>query len=340
MTSRRRPPVPHGFEILNGLQPLKPITTTKRPVTSDEDVHRVKAKLEDIAGGQAKLVQYVGSAIRRSLDQSYNGAYTGRFHLAQLSKTEKAHTGSLFEIELQKVLDLPDGHETDYQVLGMDLDAKFTHSRKGQTPSWMIGPEIENNIALLATADDYASVWSAWLVWVTEERRNSGRNRDAKASLNMAGRAARIPIAEDYPLPANDLLQRPKDAFEVMKFQGQGKGQMRILELCRRFEGTLLSRTTIATVAQQLDAVKRMRANGGARTRLAPEGFIILGHEAYYVPVAQALGLPVPATGEFLPLRVTRASAFDAQPSFSDLAGDHWRRARLGELTTEVPFLV
>ncbi|MFC7278244.1 NaeI family type II restriction endonuclease [Paractinoplanes rhizophilus] len=341
MTARlKKPPVPQGFEILNELQPLKPVTTSKRAVSSDQDVFMVKAALEESAGGEGALVRCLASVLRRSLDQSYNGAQTGRFHLAQLSKTEKAHTGSLFEIELQKTLDLPDGHDTDYQVLGMDLDAKFTHSRKGAMPSWMIGPEIEGNIALLATADDYSSVWSAWLVWVTPGRRNAGRNRDAKASLNVAGRKARIPIAEDSPLPPNDLLQRPADAYEVMRHQGQGRGQKRILELCRRFEGTVLSRTTVATVAQQLDPVKRMRANGGARTRLAAEGFLVLGHESGYVPVAKALGLPMPYSGEFLPLRVSRAEVSDPEPHFLDRYGARWRRARVGEVTREVPDLV
>lgn len=338
MTSvRRKAPVPKGFEILMELQPLKPVTVPKRSVMSDGDVLTVKAELERIAGGSDALTERLARVLRRSLDRSYDGSNTGRFHLAQLSKTEKAHTGSLFEIEFQRELDLADGHDTDYQVLGIDLDAKYTHSRKGTSPSWMIGPEIEGNVALLATADDYASVWSAWLVWVTQERRNVGQNRDAKASLNIAGRAARVAIAVDSPLPPNDLLLNPDDAYHVMKFQGPGKGQKRILELCRRFEGCLLSRTTVATVAQQLDAVKRMRTNGGARSRLANEGFVILGHEAHYAPVAHALGLPTPTTGEFLPLRVTPAGLGDPGPFFSDLDGRHWRRARPGEPTSEVP---
>src|SRR5512138_2070 len=99
-TRRRKPPVPKGFEVLNELQPMKPVTIPKRPVASDQDVHTVKAALEDMAGGQELLVQRLGSVLRSSLDRSYNGAATGRFHLAQLSKTEKAHTGSLFEMEL------------------------------------------------------------------------------------------------------------------------------------------------------------------------------------------------------------------------------------------------
>lgn len=333
---RLKSPVPAGFEVLQGLQPLKPATRPKQEVSSDHDVVAVKRELERIAGGEHKLAERLGKVLRRALDRSYDGMVTGRFHLAQLSKTEKAHTGSLFEVELQKELDLPDGHVTDYQVLGMDVDAKYTHSRKGSTANWMIGPEIEGNIALVATADDYQSVWSAWLVWVTPGRRLIGKNRDAKAGLNQEGKGARIPIAESLPLPPNVLLQRPQDAYEVMKIKS---GQQRILELCRRFEGALLSRTTIATVAKQLDPLKRMRGDQGARSLLAPEGFIIIGNEAQYKAVTGALALPHPAKGEFLSLRVVPADSYEQEPTFADASGIRWRRAKRDEPSSAVPQL-
>ncbi|MCY1142472.1 NaeI family type II restriction endonuclease [Actinoplanes sp. Pm04-4] len=308
-------------------------------ISSDDDVQVVKEELERRAGGANALTERIGNVLRRSLDRSYEGLTTGRFHLAQLSKTEKAHTGSLFEVELQKEFDLADGHQTDYQILGMDVDAKYTHSRKGSSPSWMIGPEIEGSIALIATADDYQSVWSAWLVWITPGRRNAGANRDSKASLNDAGKEARVSIAVDAPLPANTLLQRPGDAYEVMKFQGPMDGQKRILELCRRFEGILLSRTTVVTVAKQLDGPKRMRENGGARTRLANDGYIIIGNEARYDRVIRALKLQQPAKGEFIPLKVVRAHPEDAEPFFLDSDGTEWRRARPSEPGSGIPKL-
>ncbi|WP_435055202.1 NaeI family type II restriction endonuclease [Micromonospora aurantiaca (nom. illeg.)] len=321
------------------LQPLRPVTVARQAVTSDDDVVAVKHELERLAGGSDRLVARLGQVLRRALDRSYDGLATGRFHLAQLSKTEKAHTGSLFEIELQNEFDFADGHDTDYQILGMDVDAKYTHSRRGSSPAWMIGPEIEGNIALVATADDYSSVWSAWLVWVSAGRRNVGDNRDAKANLNQAGRDARIPIAVNAPLPPNDLLQWPAEAYEVMKFQGFRQGQKRVLELCRRFEGNLLSRTTVVTVARQLDGPKRMRESGGARTLLAGEGFLVIGHESCYHAVVKALGLPSPGRGEFIPLRVAPAAAEDPEPSFEDAHGNRWRRARRGERCTCVPTL-
>jgi len=124
-----------------------------------------------------------------------------------------------------------------------------------------------------------------------------------------------------------------------MQVQGTRKGQERVNRLCREFEGVLLSRTTICTVAMQLDPTKRMRDNGGARTTLAREGFIVLGNEARYKPVAQSLQLTFPARGEFLPLRVAPAAPADTELTFTDLDGTKWRRARLGETPNGVPKL-
>jgi hypothetical protein len=337
--ARRQLPVPRDFAVLRQLQPEKPDTLPKVAVTSDDQVQDVKAEFERLAGGTPDaLVDCLAKVLRLSLDRSYAGAATGRFHLAQLSKTEKAHTGSLFEIALQQELDLPDGHDTDYQVLQYDVDAKYTHTAGG-SPSWMIGPEIEGNVALLATADDYAARWSAWLVWVTPDRRRGGANRDAKASLNLEGRTARVTIAENAQLPFNGLVQRPGDTVEIMSLQGRGHGQRRINELCRRFDGVLLSRVTIETVAQQLDPAKRMRENGGARTVLAGEGIMVIGHEANYVPLLKALNLPRPAKGEFLPLRVVPTVPDDPEetPVFFDRHGRSWRRAGRDEAGSAVP---
>lgn len=335
---RVKPRAPKGYEALDQLQVPKPETLPKVEVSADTDVLLVKSEMERLAGGADELVRKLGLALRKALDLSYNGAETGRFHLAQLSKTEKAHTGTLLELLVQQAFDLADGEKTDYQVLQFDVDAKYTHLTSG-SPSWSIGPEIEGCIALLATADDYRGIWSAWLVWVKPGRRNYGLNRDAKASLNDDGKAARVPIAVDCSLPENNLLVRPMEAVAVMRLAGRGKGQARVNEMCRRFDGQLLTRVTVETVAQQLDPTKRMRGNGGARSRLAGEGILVLGHEAQYRPVLEALGLPVPRQGEFLPLAVAPWREDDPEPYFVDLRDRRWRRRRPDEVASGIPIL-
>lgn len=305
----------------------------KTPVASDKDVRKVREELSRIAAGKKSGVeQLLRQALRSSLDQSYQGARTGRFHLAQLSKTEKAHTGSLFEMEVQELFGLADGHDTDFQILGFDVDAKYSHTGK-----WMIGPEIVDSIALVAQADDYRQTWSAGLVWIRPDRLNLKPNRDAKSTLTPEGKQSIQWIRKNADLPPNPLLSDPEAAVAVMGIQGKGLGQERINELCRQFDGAVLPREIIYTVAQQLDSTKRMRANQGARGYLAPEGIMILNFEAWCRPIFEALGWDPPSPGNFVPLRVARALHDDPEPKWTDASGELWRRARPGEATTEVP---
>lgn len=66
-----------------------------------------------------------------------DGQHTGRFRWDQLYKTEKAHAGTLIEINLQREFGFGDGLEMDYRIAGIDVDCKFSQTRG----AWMIPPE-------------------------------------------------------------------------------------------------------------------------------------------------------------------------------------------------------
>lgn len=89
-------------------------------------------------------------------------------------------------------------------------------------------------------------------------------------------------------------------------------GQARLSELFRRATNRRLSRNIIATVAQQDDYVKRVRDNGGSRSALRPEGYLILGGD-YSVQrnLAAALGATTPEPGELVSIQVVPASLQD-----------------------------
>src|SRR5690606_22176404 len=99
----------------------------------------------------------------------------------------------------------------------------------------------------------------------------------------------------------------------------------------------LISRVTVQTVAQQKDSLKRVRANGGARTILAPEGLVILGASRSHRRIAQFLDLPMPSSGEFVSARLVRA-AEDAG-HVAELDGELWRRAKTPDPTIHAPSL-
>jgi hypothetical protein len=55
--------------------------------------------------------------------------------------------------------------------------------------------------------------------------------------------------------------------------------------------------------------MKRVRAGGGARDQLRPEGIVIFGDYAGDQALAAALGLPRPGPGEFVSARLTSRQA-------------------------------
>lgn len=291
------------------------------PSSADSAIARVRAELlaRDPNGSRMAAV------FRRTFDQLYDGQHTGRYKLDQLFKTEKTHFGTLIEINLQRELRLDDGKTLDFNIAGHEVDCKYSHSG-----GWMLPIESFDQIVLVTQADDTQSTWSAGLVRVTEQNRRTSENRDRKTSLNSHGRADISWIFKDAQMPPNALLSLP--AAEVEAIMSARSGQARVNELLRRATNRRLTRSIIATVAQQDDFMKRVRENGGARTALRPEGYLILGGDYNeHKSTAEKLGCEVPQPGEIVSVKVV-----PAKPE-SGVRIDHawWRLAREDEEVTE-----
>lgn len=291
------------------------------PSSADSAIAEVRTELLALDPDGSRMA----AVFRRTFDQLYDGQHTGRYKLAQLFKTEKTHFGTLIEINLQRELKLEDGDVLDYKIANHEVDCKYSHSG-----GWMLPIESFDQIVLVTQADDKNSTWSAGLVRVTEANRRTGENRDRKTSLNTQGRDDISWIFKDSPMPPNALLSLPESEVEII--MTARSGQARVNELLRRATNRRLTRSIIATVAQQDDFMKRVRENGGARTALRPEGFLILGGD-YDIQraTAEGLGCEVPQPGEVVSVRVVPATAN------SGVRIDHawWRLAAEDEETTE-----
>lgn len=104
--------------------------------------------------------------------------------------------------------------------------------------------------------------------------------------------------------------------------------QARVNELLRRATNRRLTRSIIATVAQQDDFMKRVRENGGARTALRPEGYLVLGGDYNEQrTTAEELGSVVPEPGEVVSVKVVPTTPHNVARI------DHawWRLAREDE---------
>ena len=111
--------------------------------------------------------------------------------------------------------------------------------------------------------------------------------------------------------------------------------------LFRLAQRRIISRTVVATVAQQEDYMKRVRGNGGSRSRLRPEGIVIFGHYDSHRGVAEQLRLPVPApgSGESVSVRLARRQARHEGQPFVSLDGERWVAALPGDAAEPAPLL-
>lgn len=267
-----------------------------------------------------------GAVFRHTYDMIYNGPETGRFRWSELMKTEKTHFGTVFEINAQREFEFDGGDTTDYRIAGHQVDAKWSQD----DGKWMLPPEVFGELALVATASDPLAHFSLGLVRVRAEYRREGTNRDKKSSLNTLGRAAIRWLWRREPMPASILLQLPDDV--VTHIFDSRFGTQRVNRLFRATEGKLVHRNTVRTVARQLDDQKQVRTNGGARSALKPEGYIILS--SYHAHLAQLLGVPIPDSKHYISVRVVPGGDTDVL-----IGGCRWRRAQPGEPNSVAPTL-
>ena len=260
--------------------------------------------------------------LRSTFDQLYDGQHTGRYRVDQLHKTEKTHFGTLFEINFRREFDdvVGDGEKLDFEIAGHQVDAKYSFRIGG----WMLPPESFDELLIVCTANDEKAEWALGVVRARPDYRRAGANRDAKSQLNSQGVANVRWLHRPADLPPNVLLETdPDDVAEI--FRTDRRGQARVNELFRRVIGKRIGRNTIATVAQQDDFMKRVRSNGGARSALQREGYIIPGGDySSHREVAEQLGGPLPRPGEVVSFRVSPAEP--DEPNVTFLEGRWWKR--------------
>jgi len=298
------------------------------PVSINAELSLVAARLREHDPNGSRIAK----VLRNTLDQLYDGQRTGRYRWDQLFKTEKTHCGTLVEINLQREFEFEDGNLLDYRIAGVEVDCKYSQTMGG----WMIPPEARDHLCLVAWAEDSETPkWSMGLVRASADHLNTGGNRDSKATFNAVGRLATLWLFKNAPLPPNVLLQLDRQTVE--RIMGQESGQKRINELFRSALCKIVGRAVVATVAQQDDYMKRVRANGGARTALQGEGIIVLGQYDSHAAIARALGIAGPGRGDTISARVTPVPGPGA--GVAQIGRRFWRVAQANDPVVSAPDL-
>jgi Restriction endonuclease NaeI len=277
----------------------------------------------------------IAAVLRRTYDMLLDGQHTGRYRWGQLYKTEKTHFGTLVEINLQREFGFADGVAMDFAIGGIDVDCKYSQGRA----DWMIPPEAVGHIILGLWASDDQGRWSLGLVRANDHLLTASRgNRDLKRRLSAAGKAAVTWLFPGKQLPENALLRIPPADVDRI-FTCSKHGTKRVDMLFRLAQRRIISRTVVATVAQQEDYMKRVRGNGGSRSSLRPEGIVIIGQFESHRRIAQALAVPAPGPGESVSVRLARRLPDHAERPFVTLNGSDWVVAGRDDPAEEAPVL-
>jgi hypothetical protein len=223
----------------------------------------------------------------------------------------------------------------DFAICGFDVDCKYSQDRA----EWMIPPEAVGQIILGLWASDDQGKWSLGLVRADEDLLTSSRgNRDLKRRLTAAGKAAVTWLFQSCELPENALLRIPTADVERI-FTCSKFGTKRVDMLFRLAQQRVISRTVVATVAQQEDYMKRVRGNGGSRSSLRPEGIVIIGQYESHRRLAETLAIPAPGPGESVSVRLARRLSRHNGLPFVTLEGESWVVAQADDPVGTAPFL-
>ncbi|UNK37734.1 hypothetical protein MNR02_14885 [Shinella sp. H4-D48] len=250
-------------------------------------------------GGYDKFAVEVPALLRQAFDEVIDAPRTGRFTLAETEKTEKTYVGTKVEILVRNHLDVPKGTILDMLVAGEEIDIKNTTGR-----DWMLPREVVGRPAFLVRSSEKTALCDVGVVVCRPDYLRISTNQDGKGQLLAAQHVNIWWILRQHPYPPNfwEILS-VADRNEIVSARG---GTHRIAALFEKVQDKPISRQQVSALAQQLDYMKRIRRNGGARDILAPKGIALLWGQRDRALIEQLNLGPVTAD-EFISFRPTSA---------------------------------
>lgn len=242
---------------------------------------------DGIVGATAQL-------IRRAIDEVIDAPRTKRLVLSQCEKTEKTYLGTKVEILFREAIRQPKGEFLDLNLGGVDTDIKHSIGT-----AWMIPREAVGKPCVLISENETTARFNLGVIVCRPANLTAGGNRDQKLQISAFGREQALWLAKDQPYPRN--IWQGFDQAHLSRIVTHRGGAARVAELFRHLQRTPIPRSAISAIAAQLDPLKRVRANGGARDILRLEGIAILWGQKDR-PLITALGLPQILSDEFISL--------------------------------------
>ena len=235
-----------------------------------EHLSRLARVVIERAGGAERLQATFPELMRDAIDFLLDSVRTGRTLVSELDNVEKTFIGLKVEHFVRDFLDVPKGLR-DLVIDGEDVDIKNT-----TRDTWMIPPETyrtEDPCLLIASDEVRRKCWLGLII--ARSAYLNAPNRDHKRSV---ARAAFSNIW--WLVEAADMPRSHWEGFDMLQFRELRKidgGNKRACEFFRKHLRTPVHRSVLqALLHDQLDYMKRVRGNGGARDTLRTEGIAVL----------------------------------------------------------------
>lgn len=281
----------------------------------------IAARMESIrddllikTGGLANFTKEVGKIIRDAVDYAIDAPTLYRVSIDDLEPDEKTAVGKRIERMFRFKFGIPRGKSLDIELSGEDVDIKTTMSNK-----WMFSKSSWNHFNLLIAYNESKAQFSAGLVFVIEEQLGA-KNRDTKRTIKKKYYEKITWIVENSSYPPNFLAFLAPDLLN--QITSLPTPNERVNALLAMVQETIIPRHAICSVANQVDPLKRLRRNGGARETLWTSGILVLsGTSKSDKAIAQkVLGFSL-MNGEFASLSINTPSLSKAM--LNSYASEH-----------------
>jgi Restriction endonuclease NaeI len=281
---------------------MRGIASTMGPNHPD---YQALAKIRDAiwqrSEGQENLQSKLPILITEAIDFVVDPVRTGRNALSELDNVEKTFVGLKIEHFLRDFLDVPKGLR-DLIIDGMDVDVKNTVSA-----TWMIPQETYRNAdpcLLVASAEDKGRCWLGLML--ARDAYLGKQNQDKKRGVVEAGFANIMWLVDGAELPQSHWKNIDMPRFRELR--REDPGEKRAADFFRESIGRIIHRSIVeALLHDQVDYMKRVRGNGGARDILQPEGILVLnGHWLEDRAIAKAHGVEISSGEESVSVRVSK----------------------------------
>lgn len=250
---------------------------------------QIEADIIRCSGGAGRLREFFAEMLRDEIDRLIDTPNTDRRSYADLEKVEKTYVGTRVEIRLRKFWGFPKGR-LDLRIGHADVDVKHT-----MESGWMIPREAVGMPCVLSAADEDRGLCFLGLAVAKPAYLTSGANQDGKVSIASAAWRNIRWLIREAAYPPNFWQTLPLETVGHI-FEGKS-GTDRLVRLFVSVQGRVIPRSVIAGAAQQLDPMKRIRANGGARDLLRGQGLLLLTGN-YDKSLIAGFGLPRCGKGE------------------------------------------